>query len=189
MRELSLNVMDVAQNCITAKATLVTITVCESDKNDSLDISVKDNGCGMTKEQAESVIDPFFTTRKTRKVGLGVPLFKMAAEQTGGSFTIDSTVGVGTTLFAHFVKSSVDMTPLGDINSTVKILIQCNPCIDFVFNHSTDNGEFTLDTRELREILGQDVPLNTPDVLEWIDGFLQEQSNNIYGGAKDEIFS
>ena len=88
MRELSLNVMDVAQNCITAKATLVTIEVIESDKDDFLDIYVKDNGCGMTKEQVESVIDPFYTTRKTRKVGLGVPLFKMAAEQTGGSFTI-----------------------------------------------------------------------------------------------------
>ena len=183
MRELSLNVMDVAQNCITAKATLVTIEVFESDKDDYLDIYVKDNGCGMTKEQVESVIDPFFTTRTTRKVGLGVPLFKMAAEQTGGNFAIDSTVDVGTTLHAHFVKSSVDMTPLGDINSTVKILIQCNPDIDFVFSHRTDCGEFSLDTRELRKILGHDVPLNTPDVLEWIGGFLEEQSSIIYGGA------
>ena len=182
MRELSLNVMDVAQNCITAKATLVAIEINESDKEDFLDIYVKDNGCGMTKEQVESVIDPFFTTRKTRKVGLGVPLFKMAAEQTGGSFTIDSEVNVGTTIYAHFVKSSVDMTPLGDINSTVKILIQCNPDLDFVFSHKADCGEFTLDTRELREVLGSDVPLNTPDVLMWIDGFLEEQSNIIYGG-------
>ncbi|MBE6824823.1 MAG: sensor histidine kinase [Ruminococcaceae bacterium] len=184
MRELSLNVMDVAQNSVTAKASLVTIIVKESDKNDFLDITIKDNGCGMTKEQVQNVIDPFFTTRTTRKVGLGVPLFKMAAEQTGGSFSIDSTLDVGTTLFAHFVKSSVDMTPLGDINSTIKILIQCNPDIDFVFSHSTDNGEFTLSTIELREILGEDVPLNTPDVLEWIGGFLSEQSNIIYGGAK-----
>ena len=183
MRELSLNVMDVAQNCITAKATLVTIEVIESDKDDFLDIYVKDNGCGMTKEQVESVIDPFYTTRKTRKVGLGVPLFKMAAEQTGGSFTIDSEVNVGTTLYAHFIKSSVDMTPLGDINSTVKILIQCNPFIDFSFTHTSDLGSFKLDTRELREILGPDVPLDTPDVLMWIDGFLQEQSDIIYGGA------
>ncbi len=183
MRELSLNVMDVAQNSITAKASLVTIIVKESDKDDFLDITIKDNGCGMTKEQVQNVIDPFFTTRTTRKVGLGVPLFKMAAEQTGGSFSIDSTVDVGTTLYAHFVKSSVDMTPLGDINSTVKILVQCNPDIDFVFSHSTDNGEFTLDTKELREILGEDVPLNTPDVLEWIGGFLSEQSNIICGGA------
>ena len=183
MRELSLNVMDVAQNCITAKATLVTITVTESDTHDFLKITVKDNGCGMTKEQVQNVIDPFFTTRKTRKVGLGIPLFKMAAEQTGGRFTINSEVNVGTELTAEFVKSSVDMTPLGDINSTVKILIQCNPTLDFVFTHSTDIGEFTLDTRELKEVLGEDVPLDTPDVLMWIDGFLSEQSNIIYGGA------
>ncbi len=189
MRELSLNIMDVAQNSVTAKASLITIEVFESDRDDYLDIYVKDNGCGMTKEQVESVIDPFFTTRTTRKVGLGVPLFKMAAEQTGGSFSINSVVGEGTTLYAHFFKSSVDMTPLGDINSTVKILIQCNPTLDFVFTHRTDIGEFTLDTRELREILGADVPLDTLDVLEWIDGYLSEQSNIIYGGAKDEIFS
>ena len=183
MRELSLNVMDIAQNSVTANASLITITVNESDKDDFLDIFIEDNGKGMTKEQVQSVIDPFFTTRKTRKVGLGIPLFKMAAEQTGGCLTIESRVGIGTKVHAHFVKSSVDMTPLGDINSTVKILIQCNPIIDFVFNHSTDIGEFTLDTRDLREVLGEDVPLSTPDVLEWIGGFLEEQSDIIYGGA------
>lgn len=183
MRELSLNVMDIAQNSVTANASLITITVNESDKDDFLDIFIEDNGKGMTKEQVQSVIDPFFTTRKTRKVGLGIPLFKMAAEQTGGNLSINSQVGIGTKVHAHFVKSSVDMTPLGDINSTVKILIQCNPIIDFVFNHSTDIGEFTLDTRELREVLGEDVPLSTPDVLEWIGGFLEEQSDIIYGGA------
>lgn len=189
MRELSLNVMDVAQNSVTANASLITITVAQSEKDDYLDITIEDNGKGMSDEQVKSVIDPFFTTRKTRKVGLGIPLFMMAAQQTGGDLSIDSKLGVGTKVHAHFVKSSVDMTPLGDINSTVKILIQCNPAIDFVFNHSADNGQFTLDTRELKEILGEDVPLNTPDVLEWIDGFLDEQSNIIYGGAKDEIFS
>lgn len=183
MRELSLNVMDVAQNSVTAKATLITLVINESDKNDFLDISLSDNGCGMTAEQVQNVIDPFFTTRTTRKVGLGIPLFKMAAEQTGGTFDIKSQKDVGTTLSAHFVKSSVDMTPLGDINSTVKILIQCNPDIDFVFTHSTDLDSFTLDTRQLREILGEDVPLNTPDVLTWIDGYLEEQSSIIYGGA------
>ena len=189
MRELSLNVMDVAQNSVTANASLITITVNESDKDDYLDIFIEDNGRGMSDEQVKSVIDPFFTTRKTRKVGLGIPLFMMAAQLTGGDLTIESEVGVGTKVHAHFIKSSVDMTPLGDINSTVKILIQCNPTLDFVFNHSTDDGSFTLDTRELKEVLGEDVPLNTPDVLEWIDGFLEEQSNIIYGGAKDEIFS
>ncbi len=184
MRELSLNVMDVAQNSVRAEADLVRITVEESDKEDRLTISIADNGCGMTEDQVRQVMDPFFTTRTTRKVGLGVPLFKLSAEQTGGSFDIQSKVGEGTTTTASYVKSHVDMTPLGDINSTVKILIQCNPQIDFIFTHSTDKGSFTLDTRELREVLG-DVSLDTPDVLEWIGQYLEENTQNIYGGAEN----
>lgn len=182
MRELSLNVMDVAQNSIRAEAKLVAITVNESDKNDRLSISIEDNGCGMTEEQVKKVVDPFFTTRTTRKVGLGIPLFKLSAEQTGGSFDIKSQVGKGTVTKASYVKSHVDMTPLGDINSTIEILIRCNPDTDFVFTHSTDNGSFTLDTRELREILG-DVSLDTPDVLEWINQYLEEQTQIIFGGV------
>lgn len=182
MRELSLNVMDVAQNSVRAEASVVRITVTESDKEDRLTIEIADDGCGMTDEQVQQVIDPFFTTRTTRKVGLGVPLFKLSAEQTGGSFDIQSEKGVGTTTTASYVKSHVDMTPLGDINSTVKILIQCNPDIDFVYTCTTDNGSFTLDTRELREVLG-DVSLDTPDVLEWIQDYLEENTKSIYGGA------
>ena len=183
MRELSLNVMDVAQNSVRAEATVVRITVTESDKDDRLTIEIADNGCGMTQEQVQQVIDPFFTTRTTRKVGLGVPLFKLSAEQTGGSFDITSEVGRGTQTRARYVKSHVDMTPLGDINSTVSILIRCNPEIDFVFTHSTDKGAFTLDTRELREVL-EGVSLDTPDVVEWIEQFLEEQTENICGGAE-----
>ena len=183
MRELSLNVMDVAQNSVRAEASLVYITVSESDKNDSLEIVISDNGCGMTEEQVKQVVDPFFTTRTTRKVGLGVPLFKMSAEQTGGSFSITSEIGRGTETRASYVKSHVDMTPLGDINSTISILIRCNPDIDFVYTRSTDGGSFTLDTRELREVL-EGVSLDTPDVVEWIEQFLKEQTENICGGAE-----
>ncbi len=181
MRELSLNVMDVAQNSVRAQATLVRISVTESDRSDRLVIEIADDGCGMTEEQVNQVIDPFFTTRTTRKVGLGVPLFKLSAEQTGGSFSIRSKVGEGTVTTASYVKSSVDMTPLGDINSTVKILIQCNPDIDFLFSHSTDIGGFELDTRELRQVL-EGLPLDTPDVLMWITQFLDENTTEIYGG-------
>ena len=183
MRELSLNVMDVAQNSVRAEASLVEISVEESDRDDLLSITISDNGCGMTEEQVQQVIDPFFTTRTTRKVGLGVPLFKMSAEQTGGSFSITSTLGQGTCTKATYVKSHVDMTPLGDINSTISILIRCNPDIDFVFTRTTDNGSFSLDTRELREVL-QGVPLDTHEVVEWIEQFLKEQTENICGGAE-----
>lgn len=175
--------MDVAQNSVRAEASLVEITVEESDKKDLLVITISDNGCGMTEEQVRQVTDPFFTTRTTRKVGLGVPLFKMSAEQTGGSFSIRSQPGRGTRTQARYVKSHVDMTPLGDINSTISILIRCNPDIDFVYMRTTDSGTFTLDTRELREVL-QGVSLDTPDVVEWIEQFLEEQTENICGGAK-----
>lgn len=187
MRELSLNVMDIVQNSVRADAALVEITVTEDKKADSLVIVIKDNGKGMTQEQIDHVTDPFFTTRTTRKVGLGVPLFRMAAQQTGGGLTIESKVGAGTTVTARFVPSHVDMTPLGDINSTVSLLIRCNPNIDFCFVHSVDGNALTLDTRQLREILG-DVPLDSQDVMEWINGFLSEQTEIIYGGASpDEV--
>ena len=117
---------------------------------------------------------------------ISVSTQEITLESTGnvpGTFDIQSKPGVGTTTTATYVKSHVDMTPLGDINSTVEILIRCNPDIDFVFTHSTDLGSFTLDTRELREVLG-DVSLDTPDVLEWIHAYLEEQTQIIFGGAE-----
>lgn len=182
MRELSLNVMDIAQNSVRANASLITIEVNESKNENLLTISIEDNGCGMSEEQLQNVIDPFFTSRTTRKVGLGIPLFKLASEQTGGKFSINSKLNKGTKTKASFVTSSIDMTPLGDINSTICILIRCNPQIDFVFIHSTDLDSFTLDTRELKEVLGEDVPLDTPDVILWIEEYLRENTEKIYGG-------
>ena len=137
MRELSLNVMDIAQNSLSAGASLTQIVVEESSAEDTLTLKIIDNGRGMTAEQAARVTDPFFTTRTTRKVGLGVPLFKMAAEQTGGSFSIESEPGKGTTVTAVFKPSHIDMTPLGDINSTVGLLIYSNPDRDFIFPPGT----------------------------------------------------
>ena len=184
MRELSLNVMDIAQNSISAGASLITIQVVEDVPGDLLSISVTDNGCGMTKEQVEHVIDPFYTTRTTRSVGLGVPLFKMEAEMTGGSFVIDSEKGKGTTLTASFKPSSVDMIPLGDISGTVQLLISCNPDRDFLFTRQRrgEDGtqrDFALDTRELRQVLGDDVPLDSPDVVLWIKEVLEEQTGEL----------
>lgn len=182
MRELSLNVMDIAQNSVRAEASLIKISVTETEKDGIMTITIEDNGCGMSEDQVNNVIDPFFTSRTTRKVGLGVPLFKLASEQTGGTFSIESEIGKGTKTSASFVTSSIDMTPLGDINSTISILIRCNPDIDFVYTRGIGDQSFTLDTREVREILGEDVPLDTPDVIEWIEGFLSENTENIYGG-------
>ena len=178
MRELSLNVLDIVQNSITAKATLIKIELIEDINNDSLKINIFDNGKGMTDEQIKSVTDPFYTTRTTRKIGLGIPLFKMAAEMSGGSFKIESIVGVGTKIFTSYIHSSIDRMPVGNINGTVSMLIQMNPDIDFVYTHTFNEKSYSLDTRELREQL-EDVPLDTPDVIEWINDYLKENDSII----------
>lgn len=182
MKELSLNILDIAQNSIKAKASLIYITIKETE--DEMSISIKDNGCGMTKEILQNVTDPFCTTRTTRKVGLGIPLFRLAAEQTGGSLEIksvselDDSENHGTETTAYFFKNHLDFTPLGDIISTICTLVQDCEGFDFIFSHTLPSGETVeADTRAFREILG-DVPLSNPDVLVWLKGFLQEQYNN-----------
>ena len=191
MRELSLNVMDIAQNSISAGASLITITVEEDAGLDELSISIGDNGRGMTPEQVEHVTDPFFTTRTTRSVGLGVPLFKMEAEMTGGRFSIESTVGVGTTTTAVFKPSSVDMIPLGDINGTVSMLVMMNPDLDLLYTRGFkpeegERREFALDTRELRTVLGEDVPLNLPDVTQWVNEYLSENTDELLNDLQNQ---
>lgn len=173
MRELSLNVLDIVQNSISAKATVIEIELLEHIEKDLLEINIFDNGKGMTEEQVKSVIDPFFTTRTTRKVGLGIPLFKMAAEMSGGWLDIKSEVGKGTRVYTSYGYSNVDRMPVGDMNGTVSMLIRMNPDIDFVYTHSINEKSYVLDTRKLREQL-DDVPLDTPDVIEWIEEYLKE---------------
>ena len=179
MRELSLNILDIAQNSISAGASLITIEVSESLVDHNLLIGIYDNGKGMSEEQVRSVIDPFFTTRTTRKVGMGIPLFKMAAEQTGGSLEIKSELGVGTEVKAYFKTDSVDFTPLGDVASTVQMLITMNTDRDFLYKHSVDGKEFVADTREIKAILG-DVPLDTYEVSQWILEFIKENTEVLY---------
>ena len=173
MRELSLNVLDIAQNSIVAGATLITLSVIEDTESDRLTLVIADNGRGMTSEQLEQVRDPFYTTRSTRKVGMGVPLFRMAAEMAGGELTIQSTIGQGTVVTATFGLTHIDRMPLGDMAGTVSTLIRLNPHLDFVYRHKVDDRSFELDTRALREVL-DDVPLSEPDVMEWIDANMAE---------------
>ena len=180
--EISLNILDVAQNSISAGAALTEISVVIDTASDSLTVVIKDNGCGMNEEQLKAVTDPFYTTRKTRKIGLGVPFFKMAAENTGGSFEISSAVGQGTTVKAVFGLSHIDRMPLGDMTFTIHSLITLNSDIDFLYRYSVDGKGFTLDTREFREILGG-VPLNSPEVSEYIKSYLDENTNEINGSA------
>ena len=176
MKELSLNILDIAKNSVTAGASLVEISVTEESSR--LTISVKDNGCGMTPEFVARVTDPFTTTRTTRKVGLGIPLLQMEARMAGGDLTIESEVGVGTTLTAWFDAQNIDMPPLGDLTSSVVTLIQGSPEIDFLFTHTVGEAGYALDTREVREIMG-DISLAEPEVLGWLAEFLTENESTL----------
>ena len=182
MKELSLNILDITENSVKAKATLTEIDITETA--DTLCITISDNGTGMPPEIVKGVENPFYTTRTTRKVGMGIPLLKMAAEQTGGSFKITSksidedSVNHGTCVEALFNKKHIDFTPLGDTVATFTTLIQGHPDTDFKFTHIKGEKAVTLDTREMREILG-DIPLNSYEVIKWAEEYLREQYESL----------
>lgn len=176
--EISLNILDIAENSVRADASLIEIYVSASEAKDELIVAIKDNGCGMAPEQLKKAEDPFFTTRTTRKVGFGISFFKQAALLTGGSFSIESEPSVGTSVKAAFGLSHIDRMPLGDITATIYNLVVFHKDIDFHYTYCINDREFVLDTRELREILG-DVPFDTREVSEYIKEFLIENKNEI----------
>ena len=173
MKDLSLYILDLVQNSLRAEAKSISVLVKDSVSKNQLEIVIKDDGHGMDPEFLAKVTSPFVSTRTTREVGLGIPFFQMAAELTGGTLQIDSTLGHGTTLRGIFVRSHIDTPPLGDMTETVVTLVQGAPDVDFLCCYETDLQMLTFDTREIREIL-EDVPLNTPDVLGWIRDHLNE---------------
>lgn len=183
MQELSLNILDVAQNSVSAGASLVEIGVCYSHgaaRGRRLTITIIDNGRGMSPQVVEQVTDPFYTTRTTRAVGLGVPLFQMAAELADGSFSIQSKVGVGTRVTATLDPDHIDAMPMGDLCGSYLSLVQTCPGVDFVLEYQLllegedgVNRKFTADTRQFREILG-DVELSDPQVILFLQGYLTE---------------
>ncbi|MCR4426368.1 MAG: ATP-binding protein [Firmicutes bacterium] len=173
MRELSMHILDIAQNSIAAGATLVTIDVLEDTDSDTMVIRVEDNGRGMDPEFAMRIRDPFVTTRTTRDVGLGVPLFAAAAERCGGGLTVETERGRGTVVAATFRLSHIDRAPLGDMAGTVVALAVCNPGVDFVYNHSRGGKSLRVDTREIRTEVG-DIPLSHPEVASFIRQHIAE---------------
>ena len=181
MKELSLNVLDITENSVKAGATITEIIIEEIDNK--LTLIIRDDGCGMSEHIRRAVTNPFYTTRTTRSVGLGIPLLKLAAEQTGGSLEISSVTADedseshGTTVRATFFTDHIDFTPLGDIISTITTLIQGHPDTDFLYCHKKGGSEVNLDTRELREVL-EGVPLDTFEVICWIRDHLGEQYEN-----------
>ena len=181
--EISLHILDIAQNSLRAGATLIEILLDTDTGEHTLRFVIRDNGCGMTPEQVSRVTDPFYTSRTTRKVGLGVPFLKQAAEATGGNLEIHSREGSGTEMAALFHTDHIDCMPLGDITETMMTLIEGIGDVDLIYTYRVDGREFVLDTRNLREILG-DVSFSAPEVRSFLADFLSENKAETDGGAQ-----
>ncbi|MEO0258591.1 MAG: ATP-binding protein [candidate division WOR-3 bacterium] len=173
LAELSMHILDIVQNSISAGASLIRVRVEEDKEKDFLLIEVEDNGRGMDPETIEKVQDPFYTTKSYKKVGLGIPLFKQTAQHCDGSFEIKSQRGQGTLVRATFKRSHIDLPPLGNLKDTILTLIIAELKVDFIFEIKVDGTFFTLDTRDLKREL-QDVPLNHPEVIRFLKEFLDE---------------
>jgi len=173
VRELSLHILDALENSVEAGATRIELLIEEDLQKDALTISIKDNGRGMTEEFSRQVLDPFVTTRTTRHVGLGLPLFAAAARRCNGDLRIQSALGVGTTVTAVFQHSHIDRAPLGDIASSLMAVILSERPVDIEYRHRVDGRTFELDTADVRRELGS-VPLSHPWVRQWLESVLAE---------------
>ena len=173
MRELSLHLLDIAENGVSAGAQNITIMIVEDLRTDRLKLAVEDDGRGMDAAMVEQVTNPFITTRTTRKVGLGIPLLKLAAEMCDGGLTVESTPGVGTTVNVDFQRSHIDRMPLGDVVGTMLALLVGWPQVHWVLRYRVDDEEYVFDDAPIKEVLG-DLPLSDPEVLKFLRGALRE---------------
>ena len=188
MRELALHVLDVIQNSLRAGAKLIEVEIVEDTALDSLVITIEDDGCGMDKTLVRKVLDPFTTTRTTRKVGLGIPLLKMAVERSAGNLSISSEPGKGTVVTARFQHSHIDRMPLGDMASTMLAVIVSNPAVDVVYRHRVNDRIWEVDTRTIKAEVGEEA-LTLPVVMQWLRSYLEQGNSYLHGGAlADEIF-
>lgn len=177
MRELSLHILDIVENSVKANASVVKIDIIV--KEGYINIAVKDNGKGMDKEFLDSVTNPFTTSRTTRKVGLGIPLMKMAVENAGGSFSIESEKGEGTIVYSSFLINHIDRMPLGDLAETIITLMDNKT--DFVWKICVEDKEFIFDTKEVKEQLDP-VPIDSMEVLVYLKSYIKENIESIIGG-------
>lgn len=181
MRELSMHVLDLIQNSLEASATKITLLVTEDSRTDRLEISLADNGSGMSDELARQALNPFYTSRHTRRVGLGLPLLAAAAERCDGGLAIESRPGEGTTVRVSFALGHIDRAPLGDMAGTLLGALLHVPPVRIVYRHVVNGREFEFDSKELSEELG-DVPFSHPAVIRWLREFLAEGFADLYGG-------
>lgn len=180
MKELSLHILDIVQNAIKAKATLIEIKIIEDLIEDRLIIEIDDNGKGMNQDLLEKVTDPFVTTRDTRRIGLGLSLLKATAQQCEGNLFVESEEGKGTKVYSCFQHSHIDRAPLGKMEDTLITLLikneEANPdlgTVDYIYNHQINEQSFVFDTREVKKILSN-TPIHDPEVLDWIKNYLKE---------------
>lgn len=172
MRELALHLLDIIENSVSAQADTIRITVEEDLVNDRLRMSVEDNGRGMDADMVARVIDPFVTSRTTRKVGLGIPLFKAAAEACNGGLTIQSEPGKGTSVMVEFQHSHIDRMPLGNLPATILPLVVGSPEVHWIFNYTVNGNTFTFDNQPIKEAL-EGIPFSDPLVLGYLREMLQ----------------
>lgn len=169
-----MHILDVVQNSIAAGARQIDVTIDQDEASNRFSFCVEDNGKGMTPEFLAQVRDPFTTTRTTRRVGLGIPLLEQTCEMCGGQLILESTPGKGTLLKAEMQDDNIDRPPLGDIASTMLILLTTTETADFTYVHRHNGAAFRIDTREIKEVLGEDIPLSSPEVMAWIKENLEE---------------
>ncbi|MDF9408433.1 MAG: Aerobic respiration control sensor protein ArcB [Pelotomaculum sp. PtaB.Bin013] len=183
MRELSHHLLDIIENSLAAGASTVRITVIEDSAGDILSFEVGDNGGGMNEEEIEQIFDPFVTSRRLRRVGLGIPLLQQAARACGGDLIIQSEKGKGTTVKATFQRSHIDRMPLGDVAATLVAAVAANPDVNLLYNHLVDGRQFVFDTSWL---IGKfkELPLNDIEVLSWIKEFCRDGIKKLYRGEK-----
>lgn len=178
MKDLSMHIMDIAQNSISALADLIKIEIHENVTNNSYSVIIEDNGKGMPAELLSKVTDPYVTTRTTRKVGLGLPLLRQNAERTGGSFRIESEEGKGTKVIADFILNNFDRPPLGDIAGTIVLLAAANLKIRFIYRHKTEKGEYLFDTYEINEML-DGMPISEAGIIRFLKEMINENLQEI----------
>ncbi len=178
MRDISMHILDIIGNSVRAEASVVEVTLIEDALEDEVSLVIKDNGKGMDNETINKALDPFFTSRKTRKVGLGIPLLQQNAQLSGGDLYITSEPGKGTEIKAVFVRSNIDRPPLGDIPGTVSLMVSGNPKVDFIYKHQIDNEEFIFNSIEIKEVL-DGVDITNPGVIKFMKEMIRENLEEI----------
>jgi len=181
MRDLSLHILDIAENSIEAKATRIEIRLEESREKNQLVLEIQDDGTGMDKEMLKRVLDPFMTTKTTRRFGLGLPLLDQAARSANGRLTLESKPGKGTRVRAVFELGHIDLKPLGDMAQTLATLIMGHPGVDIIYQHKVDHSKYTLDTREIKaELAG--LPIESPEVIAVLKKNIKEGIDQLMEG-------